>query len=102
MYQFTDVLNLLLQDLLDFVRGEIFNFQRKINYDEHATSQEEKNNYFDLMKHDLSQPPYVAYQIDFELYRYLFINLSPWGKGSQADELAARLFRVSDWKIDII
>lgn len=46
-------------------------------------------------RYDPTQPPYEAYKIDFELFRILFGGLSPWGKCSQAESLAARLFRVS-------
>lgn len=46
-------------------------------------------------RYDPTQPPYEAYKVDFELFRILFGGLSPWGKCSQAESLAARLFRVS-------
>lgn len=50
--------------------------------------------YFYYFRYDPSRPPYEAYSIDFELFRYLFCGISPWGKGEKADDLAARLFRV--------
>jgi len=46
-------------------------------------------------RYDPTQPPYEAYKVDFELFRLLFVGLSPWGKGTQAESLAARIFRVS-------
>lgn len=46
-------------------------------------------------RYDPTQPPYEAYKIDFELFRIMFGGLSPWGKCTQAESLAARLFRVS-------
>lgn len=53
-----------------------------------------KTHYSDYIKHDLSLPAYTAYQIDFELYRLLYVNLSPWGRARHAEDIAARLFRV--------
>ncbi|XP_014285199.1 TBC1 domain family member 9B isoform X1 [Halyomorpha halys] len=51
-------------------------------------------------RYDPSRPPYEAYSIDFELFRYLFCGISPWGKGEKADDLAARLFRLMDSNSD--
>ncbi|XP_003698790.1 TBC1 domain family member 9 [Apis florea] len=68
-----------LQDLLNLVREELMS-QRKSEPD----------------RYDPTQPPYEAYKIDFELFRILFGGLSPWGKCSQAESLAARLFRLMD------
>ncbi|PSN53042.1 hypothetical protein C0J52_03961 [Blattella germanica] len=47
-------------------------------------------------KYDPTQPSFEAYKIDFELFRLLFEGLSPWGKGIQAESLAARIFRLMD------
>ncbi|XP_017882346.1 TBC1 domain family member 9 [Ceratina calcarata] len=68
-----------LQDLLSLVREELMS-QRKSEPD----------------RYDPTQPPYEAYKVDFELFRILFGGLSPWGKCSQAESLAARLFRLMD------
>ncbi|XP_034948646.1 TBC1 domain family member 9 [Chelonus insularis] len=68
-----------LQDLLSLVREELMS-QRK--------SEPER--------YDPTQPPYEAYKVDFELFRILFGGLSPWGKCTQAESLAARLFRLMD------
>ncbi|XP_066586469.1 TBC1 domain family member 9 isoform X2 [Prorops nasuta] len=68
-----------LQELLSLVREELMS-QRKTEPD----------------RYDPTQPPYEAYKIDFELFRILFGGLSPWGKCSQAESLAARLFRLLD------
>ncbi|CAK9821928.1 TBC1 domain family member 9 [Anthophora retusa] len=68
-----------LQDLLSLVREESMS-QRKSEPD----------------RYDPTQPPYEAYKVDFELFRILFGGLSPWGKCSQAESLAARLFRLMD------
>ncbi|KAJ9591108.1 hypothetical protein L9F63_002329, partial [Diploptera punctata] len=65
-----------LQDLLVLVKEELLS-QKRVNAD----------------KYDPAQPPYEAYKIDFELFRFLFVGLSPWGKGMQAESLAARIFR---------
>lgn len=51
-------------------------------------------------RYDPSTPPYEAYKVDFELFRYLFAGISPWGKGLKADDLAARLFRLLDSNSD--
>ncbi len=93
------------QELLDFVREEILNIQRRINTDERERKkimcrigQEEsgvkESHETEYVKYDPSLPPYMAYQIDFELYRIIYGALSPWGKGCQAEEIAARIFRV--------
>ncbi|KAF3421656.1 hypothetical protein E2986_04563 [Frieseomelitta varia] len=68
-----------LQELLSLVREELMS-QRKSEPD----------------RYDPTQPPYEAYKVDFELFRILFGGLSPWGKCSQAESLAARLFRLMD------
>lgn len=68
-----------LQDLLSLVREELMS-----------------NNRPPVDRFDPTQPPYEAYKVDFELFRLLFIGLSPWGHGSQAESLAARLFRLMD------
>ncbi|XP_015111408.1 TBC1 domain family member 9 [Diachasma alloeum] len=68
-----------LQELLSLVREELMS-QRKSEPD----------------RYDPTQPPYEAYRVDFELFRILFGGLSPWGKCSQAESLAARLFRLMD------
>jgi hypothetical protein len=46
-------------------------------------------------RYDPTQPAYEAYKVDFELFRLLFVGLSPWGKGTLAESLAGRIFRVS-------
>lgn len=43
-------------------------------------------------RYDSTQPPYEAYKVDYELFRLIFVGLSPWGKASES--LSARLFRV--------
>lgn len=68
-----------LQILLGLVREELMS-QRKTEPD----------------RYDPTQPPYEAYKVDFELFRILFGGLSPWGKCTQAESLAARLFRLMD------
>ncbi|XP_063983611.1 TBC1 domain family member 9B isoform X2 [Diachasmimorpha longicaudata] len=68
-----------LQELLSLVREELMS-QRKSEPD----------------RYDPTQPPYEAYRVDFELFRILFGGLSSWGKCSQAESLAARLFRLMD------
>lgn len=77
------------------MRGEIFNFHTYSRPQVTTATNENKSNYFEFMKHDLSQPPYLAYQIDIELYKYLYASLSPWGRATEAEELASRLFRVN-------
>ncbi|KAK7864755.1 hypothetical protein R5R35_012261 [Gryllus longicercus] len=72
-----------LQDLLTLVREELLG-QRRPPVD----------------RFDPTQPPYEAYKIDFDLFRLLFVSLSPWGHGSQAESLAARLFRLMDHNAD--
>jgi hypothetical protein len=72
-----------LQDLLVLVREELLS-QRRVNGD----------------RYDPTQPPYEAYKVDFELFRLLFVGLSPWGKGTQAESLAARIFRLMDQNAD--
>ncbi|XP_069703909.1 TBC1 domain family member 9 isoform X3 [Periplaneta americana] len=68
-----------LQDLLVLVREELLS-QRRVTTD----------------RYDPTQPPYEAYKVDFELFRLLFVGLSPWGKGTQAESLSARIFRLMD------
>ncbi|GFG40993.1 hypothetical protein Cfor_12589, partial [Coptotermes formosanus] len=72
-----------LQDLLVLVREELLS-QRRVAAD----------------RYDPTQPPYEAYKVDFELFRLLFVGLSPWGKGTQAESLAARIFRLMDQNAD--
>lgn len=55
---------------------------------------EKKFNYCDLIKYDASQPAYNSHLIDFELFKLFYNSLSPWGKATMAEDLAARLFRV--------
>lgn len=54
----------------------------------------DKVNYCELIKYDASQPAYNSYLIDYQLYKLFYVSLSPWGKASMAEDLAARLFRV--------
>nr|CAD7588701.1 unnamed protein product [Timema genevievae] len=72
-----------LQDLLVLVREELLS-QRRVNSE----------------RYDPTQPPYEAYKVDYELFQLLFVGLSPWGKGTQAENLAARLFRLMDRNCD--
>lgn len=44
---------------------------------------------------DPATPYYELFKVDYDLFQAFFIGLSPWGHCSQADSLAARLFRVS-------
>lgn len=89
--------------MLNFVREEIYDFQRKMIHgnlprlEEAVSGLLKKTNYTDFIKHDLSLPPYTIYQIDFELFKCIYVNLSPWGKANQAEDIAARLFRVSSF-----
>ncbi|XKL61155.1 hypothetical protein PGB90_008212 [Kerria lacca] len=99
-----------LQELLDFVREEILNFQRRIKINEkqnklfesqttfepQLVNVKQKNNYSEFMKYDPSQPPYMSYQIDFDLYKNIYASISPWGKASQSEDMAARIFRLWD------
>lgn len=68
-----------LQELINLIREELMS-QRKSDSD----------------RYDPTQPPYEVYKIDYDLFRILFGGLSPWGKCSQAESLAARLFRLMD------
>ncbi|XP_058791505.1 TBC1 domain family member 9 isoform X2 [Phymastichus coffea] len=68
-----------LQELINLVREELMS-QRKPETD----------------RYDPTQPPYEVYKVDYELFRILFAGLSPWGKCTQAESLAARLFRLMD------
>lgn len=52
----------------------------------------QRNNESD--RYDPTQPPYEVYKVDYDLFRILFAGLSPWGQCTQAESLAARLFRV--------
>nr|CAD7578465.1 unnamed protein product [Timema californicum] len=70
-------------DLLVLVREELLS-QRRVNSE----------------RYDPTQPPYEAYKVDYELFQLLFVGLSPWGKGTQADSLSARLFRLMDRNCD--
>ncbi|XP_065226342.1 TBC1 domain family member 9-like isoform X2 [Planococcus citri] len=97
-----------LQELLNLVKEEIFNMQRKFNMSvrkrttsvdtchEEPVVPEKQINYCDLIKYDSSQPVYNSYQIDFQLFKLFYVSISPWGKASTAEDLAARLFRVLD------
>ncbi|XP_066998326.2 TBC1 domain family member 9 isoform X2 [Anabrus simplex] len=68
-----------LKDLLLLVREELLSHRR-------GTPE----------RYDPTLPPFESYCVDFELFRLLFVGLSPWGKGTQAEALAARLFRLMD------
>ena len=46
-------------------------------------------------RHDHSVQPYENYQVDYDLFKLIFLEVSPWGQGAQAEDLAARIFRVS-------
>lgn len=66
-----------LHDLFSLVREEILKDKKYIP-----------------TKHDSSLQPYEAYKVDFEYFKILFAALSPWGKGTYAEAIAARIFSV--------
>lgn len=95
-----------LKALLDFVRQEILTIQVRINYVNKTpklstsssleeTFEEKKNNFTEFIKYDPSQPSYMSYHVDFELFRLIYVKLSPWGAAHCAEDVAARIFRVS-------
>lgn len=45
-------------------------------------------------RYDPALLPYENFQIDFDLFKLIFMGISPWGKGVQSESLAARLFQV--------
>ncbi|KAF4520019.1 hypothetical protein B566_EDAN007167 [Ephemera danica] len=45
---------------------------------------------------DPATPYYELFKVDYELFQSLFCGLSPWGRCSQAENFAARLFRLMD------
>lgn len=49
-----------------------------------------------LDKYDPTKPYYELYKVDFDQFHTLFLALSPWAVGSQADTTALRLFRLLD------
>ncbi|KAK9504712.1 hypothetical protein O3M35_010981 [Rhynocoris fuscipes] len=71
-----------LMDLVSFIREELVSRRKP---DE---------------KYDPSLPPYEAYRIDFDLFKLLFGGISLWGKGPNAEDVAARLFRLMDSNSD--
>ncbi|KAK7576494.1 hypothetical protein V9T40_012780 [Parthenolecanium corni] len=100
-----------LQGLLDFVRQEILTIQVRINYvnktPKESTSssleetfEEKKKNYTEFIKYDPSQPSYMSYHVDFDLFRLIYVKLSPWGTASYAEDVAARIFRLIDTNND--
>lgn len=95
-----------MKGLLDFVRQEILSIQVRINYVNKTpkqsssssleeTFEEKKKNFTEFIKYDPSQPSYMSYQVDFDLFRLIYVKLSPWGAASLAEDVAARIFRVS-------
>lgn len=48
-----------------------------------------------LTKNDPALLPYETYRIDFEYFKLLFSAISPWGKGTEYESLAARIFSVT-------
>ncbi|XP_049811575.1 TBC1 domain family member 9 isoform X1 [Schistocerca nitens] len=70
-----------LQDLLMLVREELLSQQRG-----------------PYERYDQTLPPYEAYRVDQELFRLLFVGLSPWGKGPEA--LMGRIFKLLDHNND--
>ncbi|KAK7576504.1 hypothetical protein V9T40_012790 [Parthenolecanium corni] len=100
-----------LQGLLDFVRQEILTIQVRINYvnktPKQSTSssleetfEEKKKNYTEFIKYDPSQPSYMSYHVDFDLFRLIYVKLSPYGTASYAEDVAPRIFRLIDTKND--
>ncbi|XP_034242050.1 TBC1 domain family member 9 [Thrips palmi] len=67
-----------LHDLLGFVRDELLK-QPRIGE-----------------RYDPALLPYENFQVDFDLFKIIFMGLSPWGKGVQSESLAARLFQLFD------
>ncbi|KAK3913686.1 TBC1 domain family member 9 [Frankliniella fusca] len=67
-----------LHDLLSFVRDELLS-QPIIGE-----------------RYDPALLPYENFQIDFDLFKIIFMGISPWGKGVQSESLAARLFQLFD------
>jgi hypothetical protein len=67
-----------LQELLSLIREEILSQKKHIPE-----------------RHDPSLQPYEAYKVDFDYFKILFAALSPWGKGENAESLAASIFSVS-------
>ncbi|KAK9700703.1 Rab-GTPase-TBC domain [Popillia japonica] len=47
-------------------------------------------------KNDPALQPYECFRVDFDFFKLLFAALSPWGKGDQAESLAARIFTLMD------
>lgn len=87
--------------------GEEKNVVRSVAGDAYFTTQE-LHDLLSLVRDELlSQPligerydptllPYENFQIDFDLFKIIFMGISPWGKGVQAELLAARLFQLFD------
>lgn len=48
-------------------------------------------------RYDPALLPYENFQVDFDLFKLIFMGVSPWGKGVQSESLAARLFQV--WSV---
>jgi hypothetical protein len=68
-----------LQELLSLIREEILSQKKHIPE-----------------RHDPSLQPYEAYKVDFDYFKILFAALSPWGKGENAESLAASIFSLLD------
>lgn len=104
---------LVVKGLLDFVRQEILSIQVRINYVNKTpkqstsssleeTCEEKKKNYTEFIKYDPSQPSYMSYHVDFDLFKLIYVKLSPWGSASYAEDVAARIFRVSNLQNHVV
>ncbi|XP_022917577.1 TBC1 domain family member 9B [Onthophagus taurus] len=51
-------------------------------------------------KSDPALQPYESYKVDFDFFKLLFAAMSPWGKGDEAESLAARIFILMDQNRD--
>ncbi|XP_026276184.1 TBC1 domain family member 9 [Frankliniella occidentalis] len=51
-------------------------------------------------RYDPALLPYENFQIDFDLFKIIFMGISPWGKGVQSESLSARLFQLFDANCD--
>ncbi|KAF7989163.1 hypothetical protein HCN44_007473 [Aphidius gifuensis] len=72
-----------LHDLLCLIREELMFYK-----------------YNNCERYDPTQLPYELYKIDYDLFLILFCGLSLWGKCTQAESIAERLFRLMDCNND--
>lgn len=110
VYRLSLIVHRSLQELFDFVRKEIWDVQQNthtVGKDQRRLMSQssyevvcEQSGTAELVKYDPSAPAYTVFQVDFELYRMLFVGLSPWGKAADSEEMAARIFRVSATTIE--